>query len=159
MRNAISVRHAVEDDVDEILAIEQQTPNAAHWARAVYAAIVSADANAQPQRVLFVAERADSVVGFAVAQAVSMTGHAIECELENIAVLDRSRRAGAGSALLQSVSDWARALGAVELRAEVRESSLAAYAFYARGGFAQTATRPDYYRNPVEDSRLLTLHL
>lgn len=159
MRDAISVRQAVERDLDEILAIENQIPNAAHWAHAAYAAIVSADLNTQPQRVLLVSERAGKIAGFAVAQAVAAMGYAIQCELENIAVLDRCRRAGAGSALLQSVCDWAHTLGAVELHAEVRDSNLAAQGFYARSGFTQTATRPNYYRDPIEDARLLTLHL
>lgn len=158
MRDAISVRHAVERDLDQVLAIEYQAPTAAHWARAVYAAIVS-DTNAQLQRSLFVAERAGKVVGFAVAQAVFAASYPPECELENIAVSHEARRGGVGHALLQSACDWARALRGIELHAEVRESNVAARAFYASAGFAQTAIRPSYYHDPVEDARLLTLHL
>ncbi len=159
MPDAISVRHAIERDLGQILAIEHQAPTAAHWARAVYAAIVLADANAQPHRALLAAERAGKVVGFAVVQAVFAASYAPECELENIAVWHEARRGGVGRALLQSACDWARALRAIELHAEVRESNLAAHAFYASAGFAQTATRPSYYRDPVEGARLLTLHL
>ena len=159
MSKAISVRHATDADVDQIFKIEQQAATAAHWVRAAYAAIVSAGANAQPKRVLLVAERADEIVGFAVTRAVSITGHTTDCELENIAVAPRAVRIGIGTALLQSVCDWARSEGAVELRAEVRESNTAAQGLYEAVGFEQTAIRTKYYSRPDEDARVLRLHL
>jgi ribosomal-protein-alanine N-acetyltransferase len=108
---------------------------------------------------LLVAERAGEIVGFAVTRAVLITGHATDCELENIAVAPEAARMGIGSALLRSVCDWARAEGAVELRAEVRESNTAAHGFYEAAGFEQTAKRTKYYSRPDEDARVLRLHL
>src|SRR6202022_45982 len=95
-------------DLDQIFEIEQQATTAEHWVRASYAAILSEGAKAQPKRALLVAESAGEIVGFAVTLAVSITGHATDCELENIAVSPRAARTGIGTALLQSVCDWAR---------------------------------------------------
>src|ERR1700756_3910749 len=148
MSEAISVRYATDADLDQIFEIEQQAATAAHWVRATYAAIVSAGANAQPKRALLVAERAGEIVGFAVTRAVSISGHVMDCELENIAVAHRAARMGIGTALLQSVCDWARTEGSVELRAEVRESNTAAQRFYEVAGFEPTARRTKYYSRP-----------
>ncbi|HWZ12001.1 MAG TPA: ribosomal protein S18-alanine N-acetyltransferase [Acidobacteriaceae bacterium] len=159
MSDAISIRYATDADLDQVFKIEQQAGNAAHWERATYAAIVSAAVNAQPKRALLVGERAGEIVGFAVTRAVSITGYATDCELENIAVAPWAARTGIGTALLQSVCDWARSEGAVELRAEVRESNTAAQELYEAAGFEQTAIRTKYYRRPDEDARMLRLHL
>jgi len=159
MSDAISVRYATDADLDQVFEIEQQAATAAHWERATYAAIVSAGANAQPKRALLVAERACEIVGFAVTRSVSITGYATDCELENIAVAPRAARTGIGTALMRSVCDWARSEGAVELRAEVRESNTAAQGLYEVAGFEQTAIRTKYYSRPDEDARVLRLHL
>ena len=158
MSDAISVRDATDADLDQVFEIEQQAGNAAHWERASYDAIVSG-ANAQPKRALLVAERAGEIVGFAVTRSVTITGYATDCELENIAVAPRAARTGIGSALMRSVCDWARSEGAVELRAEVRESNTAAQGLYEAAGFEQTAIRTKYYSRPDEDARVLRLHL
>ena len=154
MAGEITIRLAGVADLDRVLQIEQQAPAAAHWTRAVYEAIVLAEAGANPQRVLFVAESAGEIAGFAVARAVLT-----DCDLENIAVAKASLRSGVGRALLLRVCDWARDVGASELDAEVRASNAAALGLYLVAGFVEVGARPSYYSAPTEDARLLKLHL
>lgn len=158
MRPEIAIRPAVTADLDRVVQIEQQTATAAHWTRAIYTTLLSAEACANPKRVLLVAERAGQIAGFAVARAV-VTREQPECELENIAVSTHALRAGVGRALLSQVCEWARHLGANVLDAEVRTSNVAALGLYSAVGFEQIARRPSYYSAPVEDALLLKLHL
>ena len=154
MADEIAIRPAIVADLDRVLQIEQQAPAAAHWTRAVYEAMVSAEAGAHPQRVLFVAESAGEVAGFAVARAVLT-----DCDLENIAVSNASLRRGVGRALLLRVCEWSRDRGVSELDAEVRTSNAAALGLYLAAGFVEVGARPSYYSAPEEDARLLKLHL
>ncbi len=159
MCEAINLRAATEADLEYVLHIEQQSATAAHWAIGTYRVILSADPAAQPQRALFVGERDGEIVGFAVVRALLVLGHGPECELENIAVSPQARRGGVATALVQRVSDWARAHGADQLGAEVRETNTAALRLYGVLGFKPTSKRKKYYSDPDEDAEVLTLHL
>jgi ribosomal-protein-alanine N-acetyltransferase len=159
MCETIILRRANEVDLEHVLRIEQESATAAHWAIATYRAMLSADTGAQPRRVLLVADLNGEIVGFAAAQALSISGHAAECELENIAVSLSARGAGIATAMLQRVCDWARTQGSTELSAEVRQTNTAALHLYVAAGFEKTSQRKKYYTNPDEDAQVLTLHL
>jgi ribosomal-protein-alanine acetyltransferase len=159
MEHGIAIRLAVAADLDRIVELEQQAATAAHWPRATYEGIISAEAAANPKRVLFVAERAGQIAGFAAARALLSDAHTPECELENIAVSSQLQRSGVGRALLLRICEWARDLGAQELDAEVRASNVAALGLYMATGFAEVGRRPSYYSAPTADAVLLKLHL
>lgn len=91
------------------------------------------------------------VLGFACAAAV-----ADEAELQSIAVRPAVRRGGVGSALLETVLEWARDAGYRALHLEVRAGNVPAIGLYRRFGFVQTGLRRGYYQDDGEDALLLT---
>lgn len=101
--------------------------------------------------VLTVAERASGeVVGYAVLWCFGE-----EAELANIAVVEEMRGRGYGSELLDAVLETARERGVRKLFLDVRVSNERAAALYERRGFREVGRRRRYYRNPMEDARVL----
>jgi len=82
-----------------------------------------------------------------------------EFRLMTLAVEPSARRRGLGRTLLRHAMDLGRAQGATRGLLEVRASNAAALALYAQEGFRQTAVRPRYYVNPVEDAVLMEREL
>jgi ribosomal-protein-alanine N-acetyltransferase len=180
------LRPAIASDLDAILAIERATGLAPHWPPSAYSAILESTTS---HRCLFVAEKDNSLAGFAVGllhpgapsiprslrngwEAVSETSgrnHIHEptdasasgrtAELESVVVSAASRRAGIGRALCCAVLDWCRSNGATEAILEVRASSAAAVALYAGLGFTLAARRPRYYQDPADDALLMRIEL
>ena len=109
-------------------------------------------------RCLFVAEKDNSLAGFAVGLLHPGASDRI-AELESVVVSVNFRRAGIGRALCRAVLDWAHTHGATEAVLEVRAGSAAAIALYASLGFTLTARRPRYYRDPSDDALLMRLPL
>ena len=83
----------------------------------------------------------DDPAGFAL--ALDLGG---VCELVSLGVLADWRRAGIGSALLDSVCCEARRRGAAEVVLEVATDNHAARALYEAHGFTFAGHRRDYYR-------------
>jgi ribosomal-protein-alanine N-acetyltransferase len=150
----VRVRQAVAADLEEVLAIERSAATAPHWAAAEYAACVR---EAGASRCLLVAELG-GVVGFAVGKMAAL-GEDLQGELESVAVADRARRMGVGSALCKAVVDWCAELGAATIELEVRSASAGAMALYEGLGFVAFGRRPKYYRNPEDDAVLMRLEL
>jgi [ribosomal protein S18]-alanine N-acetyltransferase len=82
-----------------------------------------------------------------------------ECEILSLGVLPERRRAGCGTALLDSVCSKAiqRSLRSVVL--EVAADNLAARALYAARGFISVGRRPNYYWRTGRYIDALTLRL
>jgi len=136
-------------DLPEIQEIARQSPEAAVWADQSY---LRTDGERQ---FAWVRECQEGVGGFLVARVTAPD----EAEVLNLAVSPARRRAGHATQLLQTcVSEFAkRGIGRVFL--EVRESNLAAIAFYERQQFVRTGRRPGYYQNPPEAAVLLVRKL
>lgn len=92
--------------------------------------------------------------GFACAYVV-----ADELMINDLAVAARSRRRGIGSALLRRLLDGARTRGCRRATLEVRPSSAAARALYAKFGFTERGQRRGYYADTGEDALLLSFEL
>jgi ribosomal-protein-alanine N-acetyltransferase len=82
-------------------------------------------------------------------------GTPAECELEFIFVPPQARGQGIGRVLMNTVSAWARDLGAEEVRLEVRASNARALRLYERCGFIVAGKRAGYYADPPEDAVLM----
>lgn len=78
-----------------------------------------------------------------------------EVHINTLAVDERFRRRGIALALMREVLARTNARRAT---LEVRRSNAAALALYAKLGFAVTAERRRYYRNPEEDALILWLN-
>lgn len=137
---ADNVRNFRPSDADAILAIAQDSPQAAHWSRDDYIQL-----GAEPGALALVLEIAGELAGFLVGRQVSD-----QAEVFNLAVHHATRRQGAGSALVVAALLEFGSRGAKSVYLEVRESNTGAIAFYERHGFSKTGIRPGYYRQPDE---------
>jgi ribosomal-protein-alanine N-acetyltransferase len=148
----VLVRGARGADIDTVMALERASTSAPHWGLGVYAEIVAGQG---APRCLFVAERDEGSVGFAVGRM----GPDGVGELESVVVAASARRLGIGRALCRAVMDWCRTHAATEIALEVRAGSVGAIALYEGLGLVRSGRRPQYYRDPEEDAVLMRLPL
>jgi [ribosomal protein S18]-alanine N-acetyltransferase len=130
-----------------IMAIEQQSPNAAHWTSHQYQQLLES-------RVVLVAEQAGKLYGFIGAKAV-----AGEWEIENVVVSLENLRRGVANELLGELIRRAKERLASAILLEVRESNEPARCLYEKNKFREVGRRRAYYRDPVEDAILYALQL
>ena len=117
------------------------------WSPASFAGLLSG------QRVrLTVAVDGGAVAGYSVLLLA-----APDADLANFAVAPKARRRGIGRKLLEGVIASAQVAGVAHIYLEVRESNAAAIALYEHAGFRACGVRRKYYREPVEDARVLRL--
>lgn len=129
-----------------MLAVEAES-FANPWTRAMYAWELQ---NRSVCHIYVVRTEGHHVAGFCAFWLVID-----EIHLNNVAVLPPLRGHGIGTALLQHILEEGRRLGAKRATLEVRASNSGALRLYQRLGFSVTATRRDYYTNPVEDALVL----
>ncbi len=149
-----------------MMALDRESPTAAHWSESQYRDLVESErlalcacASQNPGAVSFPPEsRSQTLLGFIVARPIPP-----EWELENIVVVPSSRRAGLGRQLLNAFLVEARKTASEATSAavflEVRESNQAARSFYESAEFEQTGRRKSYYSEPLEDAILYRLKL
>ena len=141
----VAIRAAALNDVPAILAIEQQSPSAAHWTSEQYNKLVGSG-------VVMVAEEAGQLRGFVCAKAV-----AGEWEIENVVVAAGFLRRGIADELVGELIRRAKNEAASAILLEVRESNLPARALYEKRGFRETGRRRAYYSDPAEGAILYAL--
>ena len=141
----IAVRPATSSEVAAILAIERQSPSAAHWTSEQYN-------NLLRNGVVLVSEEAGKLAGFICAKAV-----AGEWEIENVVVAPEFLRRGIASRLLSRLIQQARNAEASAILMEVRESNEPARRLYEKHDFREVGSRRAYYNDPVENAILYTL--
>ena len=141
----VAVRPATSSEVAAILAIERQSPSAAHWTSEQYN-------NLLRNGVVLVSEEAGKLAGFICAKAV-----AGEWEIENVVVAPEFLRRGIASRLLSRLIQQARNAEASAILMEVRESNEPARRLYEKRDFREVGSRRAYYNDPVENAILCTL--
>ena len=146
--SVVTIRKMATSDVPAVLAILQESPEAAAWSQESLLQLASADAAA------WIAELNGVPVGFLFGRIA-----ADEFEILNMAVQKAHRRRGIGSKLLESALEFSRIAGCSRAYLEVRASNAPAIALYTRHGFTQCGRRTQYYRDPSEDAVLLSLSL
>jgi ribosomal-protein-alanine N-acetyltransferase len=150
MSDAIPVatlRTATLHDVPQILALERESPQAAHWTAPQYEKLIGCG-------IVVAAEAAGQMCGFLCAQSVAK-----EWEIENVVVGGQSLRMGIGSALVQELVQRAQRKAVSAILLEVRESNLPARRLYQKQGFREVGRRRNYYADPSEDAILYDLRL
>ncbi|HEY2018518.1 MAG TPA: ribosomal protein S18-alanine N-acetyltransferase [Bryobacteraceae bacterium] len=123
------IRPGQTQDLPEVAAVQQASPQAAQWTVAEY---------------LQYDFRVSVADGRVTAFLVSRTLAEGEYEILNLAVSPDFRRRGLGRELLKSL--LAESPGTLYL--EVRESNEAARMFYKSIGFQEIAARSGYYETP-----------
>lgn len=99
---------------------------------------------------IFVFEKDSKICGFLHAHIICETA-----SIQNMAVYPKFRQQGVGSALLQTLAEELPKGKEAEILLEVRESNIAAIAFYQAFGFSQVGVRKGFYLSPTEDGLLL----
>jgi [ribosomal protein S18]-alanine N-acetyltransferase len=136
----IAIRSAMSSDVPAILAMERQSPRAAHWTLEQYN-------NLLRNGVVLGAYEAGKLCGFICTKAV-----AGEWEIENVVVAREFLRRGIASQLLSKLIQQARNAEASAIFLEVRESNESARRLYEKHDFREVGRRRAYYNDPVEDA-------
>jgi len=141
-----------------MMALEHDSPSAAHWSRQQYEDLfIATSSDRRSERVAWVAVEesgASAVLAFLVAHRIDA-----EWELENIVVAGTVRRRGVGARLLTEFIAHARAERGSGIFLEVRESNQNARALYRKAGFEETGLRKSYYSNPPEGAIVCGLRL
>ena len=150
----VQIRPMIPADLDQVLAIEQGLEQAPQWPRAAY--LSALDPLSRPPSLSFVAidSTTQSVLAFAVASVLPP-----QADLEMIAVAPVAQRRGLASSLFAALSESLGVHKISEIILEVRAFNHPALALYRHLGFIQTARRPRYYSDPVEDALLFTLRI
>ena len=144
-----------EHDLLEVVEIEETT-GLSQWGWEAYRAELD-----KPQAVMLVARRnaPEAGTGRLLSGYIAARINADELHVNNIGVWPDSRRRGVGGALLAAALDFAARCGACAAVLEVRAGNLPAQAMYERFGFAVVGERKNYYRDPVENAKIMTRRL
>jgi ribosomal-protein-alanine N-acetyltransferase len=166
MRVEISIRPAVVEDASEVLELEHACAEAPHWSEAIWAQILAQHSQYArygatpygPQRMCFVAEQAEDIIGFVVISIVGGfgVGNGV-AEMESLAVREDARRRGVGRSLCLQAVLWAQTMGAQSMQLEVRSASVAAMSLYRSLGFVEQGRRSGYYTGPKDDAVMMEL--
>lgn len=157
--SAVRIRPMSASDLDAVLAIERETPEAPHWKPTDYESSLRPQRNSPLRHVAFVAESDDArtdpgLQGFVIGRLL-LDGEQNICQLESIVVCGTARRRGVGRLLLQALAGWAESQGARRLELEVRVSNMGAIRLYEELGMIREGLRPRYYAAPEEDAALM----
>ncbi|MBI4467070.1 MAG: ribosomal protein S18-alanine N-acetyltransferase [Acidobacteria bacterium] len=144
MERKIVLRNATAEDVESILDVQHASAGAGAWELGDYA---SALADGGIFCLLAEDRVGERVVGFLVGRTVPG-----EFEILNLAVKNEYRRQGIGRRLLGEALARAHGQGARRCWLEVRASNQPARDFYRALGFAESARRQRYYRDPEDDA-------
>jgi ribosomal-protein-alanine N-acetyltransferase len=141
-------------DLDRVIEIERSLKQAPHWPLTAW--ISALDPLGSPQRIALVATDPGTgkVAAFAVASLLPP-----QAELETIAVAPEAQRRGLARFFFAALANELKTRQVTEVCLEVRASNWPALALYRHLGFVETARRPRYYTDPVEDAVLLSLRL
>ena len=148
-RAAAIVRALRDDDLEAVLAIAQDSPEAANWSRESYLELLQ-----QNGALGLVWEDSGAVAGFLIGRAI-----ADQAEVLNLAVQENRRRRGGATALLLAALKNFRSRGAHSVYLEVRQSNEPATAFYLKHGFAISGRRRAYYSVPLEHAVVMSKKL
>lgn len=145
-----------EHDLLEVVEIEEST-GLSQWGWDAYRAELS-----KPESVMLVARNPAThrlPDGRNLGGYIAARINADELHVNNIGVRPGSRRLGIGGALLAAALDAAARRGAVTAVLEVRAGNAAALSLYGRFGFVVVGERKNYYREPVENAKIMTMRL
>ena len=103
--------------------------------------------------LFFAATENGEVIGYIGMNFVIDEGY-----IYNVAVDERYRGRGVGSALIRTLVTHCQKENFAFLTLEVRESNTAARSLYSHFGFIKVGERKNYYSDPTENAVLMTLY-
>jgi [ribosomal protein S18]-alanine N-acetyltransferase len=139
MQSAPQLRDMSWDDLDAVLAIEQQV-HKHPWTRGMFN-----DALAHGYLCKIYAQD-NEIVGYAVLMPALDEVHLLD-----ISIARAHQRKGFGENILNTIKYLSFEHGFLRIILEVRRSNLAAYALYRKVGYRDIGVRRDYY--PADNGR------
>jgi ribosomal-protein-alanine N-acetyltransferase len=98
----------------------------------------------------FVAENEKEPIGYISSYLI-----VDEANIVNIAVLEKYRKMGYGSLILEKFISFCKENGILKIMLEVRKSNIGAIALYEKYGFYKVGESKNHYKNPTEDAFLM----
>jgi len=147
----VTLRAATRDDLDAIMALEEQSFPTDAWSRTAMAAEL-----ASPHGRYLVDDEDGGIIGYGGVRAAR---GADDADIQTIALEPASRGTGRGRRLLRALLDAARERGAREVFLEVRADNPVAQRLYVSEGFVEIARRPRYYQPDDVDAIIMQLSL
>ena len=130
----MKIKRLDKADVSDIYEIEKSC-FAKPWEKSVLEGTVS-----QKNYIYFGVCDGDKLIGYGSAAIIHK-----ECYVNRIAVIPSSRKHGAGSAVVEAITDYCRSEGDEFVSLEVRKSNAAAIALYQKHGFETVGERHEFY--------------
>ena len=156
LTDSVSVSNMTEHELLEVVDLEERC-GLSHWGWDAY----HAELQSEHRHLMLVARVAgppdsdvETIAGYIVARLT-----AGELHINNLAVHEKSRRCGVGTALLNRVIETAQLGGGLAAFLEVRAGNAPAQAFYEKRGFFVAGRRRDYYSAPAEDALIMSTQL
>jgi ribosomal-protein-alanine acetyltransferase len=140
-----TVRRLRASDLEAVLEIEAESPEAANWSKESYLSLLGEDGS-----LALVMEEGGEITGLLVGRRVGD-----QADVFNLAVKYKHRRKRQGTRLLNAALQEFAGQGAQKVYLDVRSSNTKAIAFYEKHGFAKTGQRKGYYRNPDEPALIM----
>lgn len=146
MENEIIIRAMKPEDLEEVVALEQQTFSMPWTADGFLWGME------QDGAIYLVVEREKEILGYCGASLVLDEG-----SINNIAVHPKARKQGIGYKLLSQVLEEGQKKGAAVFYLEVRKSNEAAQKLYEKLGFEAVGIRKGFYEHPREDAMIMSV--
>lgn len=149
MDESIDFRFMKEEDIDQVLEIEHAsftTP----WSREAF----HNELNVNKFAKYIVLEADEKVVGYCGVWIVVDEAH-----VTNIAILPEYRGKKLGEALLLTLVEFAKTMGAKSMTLEVRVTNNVAQSLYRKFGFQRGGLRKKYYSDNQEDAIVMWVRL
>ena len=140
-----SVRPMKETDIDSVVAIENANFSIP-WSAASFL-----DACNQEYNVYLVCEMDGEIVGYCGMWTVMGEGN-----ITNMAVDEKYRKCGIGSALMNAMELMGQKMDVSIIFLEVRDSNIAAQKLYEKMGYREIGRRKRFYERPVEDALVMS---
>lgn len=145
----IKFRPMTLDDIDGVLAIEKASFTLPWSREAFYNELVH---NRYAKYVVM--EHDGRIIGYCGMWVVIDEAH-----ITNVAVLPEYRGKKLGEALMRTMMDTAKQLGAMTMTLEVRVSNYIAQSLYRKLGFLNGGIRKGYYTDNQEDALVMWVNL
>ncbi len=148
------IRVASADDLDGIMALENEAFTVSAWSRENMEAEVASEWGVYLVVEQATAEPGTTLLGYAGLRAVGVEG-----DVQTIAIAESARGSGLGRRLFKRLEHEARERGVRELFLEVRADNIPARALYDSEGFAEIGIRPRYYQPEDVDAIVMKKEL
>jgi [ribosomal protein S18]-alanine N-acetyltransferase len=145
----VIVRPCKREDLNAILEILGQVPEAANWSAGALKHELQHNS-----KYFLIASKGQEIAGFALGREIDD-----QAEILNLALKSAYRRQGIGKALVRKLLTNFQEDGVTSVFLEVRESNTPAIDFYRVFGFVQSGKRLRYYQNPPEDALVFVLQI